>query len=72
MIGYCKDCKHWKSEDTAKQGTCQRIDCEDGCIYSKPLPDGEIAQVQASYDVTGAALETAPLFGCILFEEKGT
>lgn len=72
-VGYCKNCKHWTKHwsEEDNQGVCQRITGQDGCLYPVDLPQGELAQVQATYDVTGAYLVTLPSFGCVLFEDKG-
>ncbi len=71
MMGLCKDCKHWQPNEDGKQGSCLIIDDICGCCWGdNALPEGELAQIQSSYDVTHSNLVTAPEFGCVLFEQK--
>lgn len=67
----CASCRYWLSDD-GREGVCQRIESDDGCLYPKPLPTGERACVQASYDVTDVWLATAAEFGCLLFDPRET
>jgi hypothetical protein len=69
----CKDCKFWEPISDGKQGPCLRIDGLDGQdddYFRTDLPDGTLAQAQANYGHTGVWLQTAPDFGCVLFEKR--
>lgn len=70
-MGHCKDCVHWhrflKSE---KFGTCEKVDYFKN--EYKEVGSGGFAIIIETPDDQGLdyKLQTGPLFGCILFEEK--
>ena len=70
-MGRCKDCIHWyrflKSE---KVGTCEKVDHFEN--EDKVVGSGGFAIVIEALDDQGLDynLQTGPLFGCVLFEER--
>lgn len=73
-MGYCKDCKHWRShlgEFNKAWETCEGVDWTD---MTSRIKEDDFALYAEAHDDSGlsAGLRTGPLFGCIKFSPKLT
>jgi len=67
----CKDCIHWyRFNKSDKVGTCEKVDHFEN--EDKVVGSGGFAIIIETPDDQGLDynLQTGPLFGCVLFEER--
>jgi hypothetical protein len=73
--GYCKDCKHWGSDDPEDIDMHSTIpegyrECERAKSGGGEPDDGDSTAVAFDGDGYHATLMTAPEHGCVMFEPK--